>query len=186
MAAQDHTPLSFRGFASFLKTPVLLGGVLAACCFSSCTTAKVPKGVQLAKNFDPLRFEGTWYELARSNHPDQAGLTRVSATYKRNPDGSWLVTDRAWSNAEGIWLGSERKGKNGASQASFKLKHAKPRHIVIIDPEHTMALVCSNTYRQFWIISKNPEPEPTRFDRMISAAQEAGFPVKEAIALPTR
>lgn len=185
MAAQDHTPHPLRGSASFLKTPLLLGSAFAAFCLSSCSST-APKGVVLAKNFDPLRFEGTWYELARTNHPDQAGLTRVSATYKRNSDGSWLVTDRAWSNTEGIWLGSQRSAKSGETPAAFKLKHAKPRNVVLIDPEHTMALVCSDTYRQFWIISKNPEPEPSRFDRMISAAQEAGFPAREVITLPTR
>lgn len=140
----------------------------------------------MAKNFDPLRFEGTWYELARTNHPDEGGLTRVTSTYIRKNDGTWLVTDRAWSNADGAWVGSERAAKPGEFPASLRLKHAKPRNIVLIDSEHTMALVCSNTYRQFWIISKNPDPEPARFDKMLSAAQEAGFPVKEAMVLPTR
>jgi apolipoprotein D and lipocalin family protein len=185
MAAQDHTPQPHRGSASFLKIPLLFGSAFAAFCLSSCSST-TPKGVVLAKNFDPLRFEGTWYELARTNHPDEAGLTRVSANYKRKSDGSWLISDRAWSNAEGMWLGSERKAKSGKSPAVFKLRHANPRNVVVIDPEHTMALACSNTYRQFWILSKNPDPEPGRFDRMISVAQEAGFPVKELITLPTR
>ena len=152
---------------------------------ASCA-ATIPPGVIVAKNFDPLRFEGTWYELARTNHPDEGGLTRVTATYIRKNDGSWLVTDRAWSNASGAWVGSERVAKPGAFPASLRLKHAKPRNIVLIDSEHTMALVCSDTYKQFWIISKNPDPEPARFDKMLAAAQEAGFPVKEAMVLPPR
>jgi len=164
---------------------MLLSGALALLCLSGCAT-KLPKGVTVAKNFDPLRFEGTWYELTRTNHPDQAGLTRITATYKRNSDGSWLITDRAWSNAEGIWRGSERRASAGEHPGSLKVKNAKPRNIVLIDPEHTMALMCSNTYKQFWIISKNPDPEPNRFDKMVAAAQELGFPVKEAIVLPTR
>lgn len=185
MAAQDPSLPSSSSFAFAAKLASLAGSALALLCLTSCAT-KVPAGVVVAKNFDPLRFEGTWYELARTNHPDEAGLTRVTATYKRNSDGSWLVTDRAWSNAEGIWVGSERSAKSGDQPANLKLKNAKPRNVVLIDSDHTMALVCSNTYRQFWIISKNPEPEPNRFDRMITAAQEIGFPVKEAIVLPTR
>jgi apolipoprotein D and lipocalin family protein len=185
MAAQDPSFPSFSSSVFASKLLPMASGALALLSFTGCAT-KIPTGVVVAKNFDPLRFEGTWYELARTNHPDQAGLTRVTSTYKRNSDGSWLVTDRAWSNADGMWVGSQRSAKAGEQPASLNLKHAKPRNIVLIDSDHTMALVCSNTYRQFWIISKNPDPEPARFDRMVAAAQENGFPVKEAIVLPTR
>jgi apolipoprotein D and lipocalin family protein len=185
MAAQDPSSSTSFRTASSIKVTSLMSGALALLCFGGCVT-KIPKGVVAAKNFDPLRFEGTWYELTRTNECGQAGLTRVTATYKRNSDGSWLVTDRAWSNAEGIWLGSERKASAGEHPASLKVKHAPPRNIVLIDSEHTMALMCSNSYKKFWIISKNPEPEPSRFDKMVTAAQELGFPVKEAIVIPTR
>jgi len=173
--------------ASLTGRSLLLGGILALASLSSCSTSKpIPKGVEVAKNFDPLRFEGTWYELARTNHPDEAGLTRVSANYKRNADGTWLVSDRAWNNATGAWVGSQRIAKSEPTPGSFKLKHAKPRNVVFIDSEHSMAVVCSNTYRQFWVISKNPEPDHNRFDRMLALAQDAGFPVKEAFVVPTR
>jgi apolipoprotein D and lipocalin family protein len=169
------------------SSPLLLCGALSLVTLSGCALHRnVPKGVEIAKNFDPLRFEGTWYELARTNHPDEAGLTRVTANYKRLPDNTWLITDRAWSNAEGRWVGSEHIAKTGKFPGSLKSRFGKPRNVVFIDSEHSMAILCSNTYRQFWIISKNPEPEPNRFDRMLALAQEAGFPVKEAIALPTR
>lgn len=185
MAVQDSPLPSSSSSALASKLAIAAGSALGLLCLTGCAT-KVPAGVVLAKNFDPLRFEGTWYELTRTDHPDEAGLTRVTATYKRNADGSWLVTDRAWSNAEGMWVGSQRSAKAGEQPASLRLKNAKPRNVVLIDSEHTMALVCSNTYKQFWIISKNPDPEPNRFDRMVTAAQEIGFPVKEAIVLPTR
>ncbi len=185
MPAKDFLFSSTTGPASNAKVASLLGGALLLMFSTGCAT-KIPTGVIVAKNFDPLRFEGLWYELSRTDSKEEAGLTRVTAQYKRNPDGSWLVTDRAWSNAEGRWLGSERKATAGDSPASLKLKHVKPRNIVLIDSEHTMALMCSNTYRQFWIISKNPDPEPSRFDKMVAAAQELGFPIKEALIIPTR
>ena len=34
------------------------------------------------------RYLGTWYEIARLDHRFERGLTHVSATYSRNPDGS--------------------------------------------------------------------------------------------------
>ena len=167
--------------------PLLLSGFLAAASFSGCTVVShAPRGVEVAKNFDPLRFEGTWYELARTNHPSEAGLTRVTANYRRNPDGTWLITDRAWRNGTGEWVGSQRIAKVDTVPGSFNLKGAKPRNVVFIDAEHTMAVLCGDTYKQFWLISKNPEPDTNRFDRMLALAQEAGFPVKEAFVVPTR
>ncbi len=184
MAVQDRPSHSLRVTFSLPTACSLLSGVVALLTLTGCST--VPKGLETARNFDPLRFEGTWHEIARTNHPDEAGLTRVSTNFKRTPDGNWLLTDRAWSNAEGTWVGGARTAKSGDVPGSFKVRHSKPRYVAMIDSEHTMAVVCSSTINQFWLLSKNPEPDSSRTERMLGLAQEAGFPVKEAFFVPTR
>ena len=37
--------------------------------------------------FDPARFPGTWYEIARYPTPFEAGCERTAATYTMRPDG---------------------------------------------------------------------------------------------------
>lgn len=191
MAAQNHpfTPTSqntssvggLRG--SFLR--VASAGLWSLLALSGCATPKnIPSGLETAKNFDPLRFEGTWHEIVRTNNKEEAGLTRVTTTFKRRQDGSWLLTNRAWKNELGGFVGGTQTATTGATQGSFYVKDGTPKFIVIIDQEHSLALACSTSFKQFWILSKNPDPENSRLERMMSLASEAGFPVKESFFVP--
>jgi len=148
----------------------------------------MPKGIETAKNFDLNKFEGVWYEIARSNNPQEAGLTHVTSQYRRAVDGKWLINTRAWDGANGTWVGSTRISKTPAvgTPASFVLSRGNPRNVVIVDNEHTLALVCGKHYRDFWIISKSPRPDQARLERLMMVALDAGFPVKEAFYVPTR
>jgi apolipoprotein D and lipocalin family protein len=163
-------------------------GSLTLFLFGACKSAPMPKGIETAKNFDLHKFEGIWYEIARSNMAEEAGLTQVTSQYRRAADGKWLINTRAWDGAHGVWLGSTRVSKTPTqgTPASFQLNHGNPRHVVIIDNEHTIALVCGKRYRDFWIISKSPVPDQTRLERLMMVALDAGFPVKGAFFVPTR
>ena len=163
-------------------------GCLATLLLSSCKSTPMPKGIETAKNFDPNKFEGIWYEIARNNNAEEAGLTHVTSQYRRAADGKWLINTRAWDGANGTWVGSTRISVTPATgtPASFKLGHGNPRHVVIIDNDHTLALVCGKYYRDFWIISKSANPDQTRLERLMMVALNAGFPVKDAFYVPAR
>jgi apolipoprotein D and lipocalin family protein len=167
------------GFATITLTALLS--------LSGCATKKtIPAGLETAKNFDPLRFEGTWHQIVRTNTKEEAGLTRVTTTFKRKQDGSWLLVNRAWKNELGSYVGGAQTALAGAKPGTFNVKDGSPKFIVVIDQEHSLALACGETYDRFWILSKNPEPEGGRLERMMSLAADAGFPVKEAFFVPVR
>jgi len=185
----SHHP--FTALKTFLcKNALRSGAVLALTALlplTGCVSAKPPKGVKLANNFDVRRFQGTWHEILRFNHPDEAGLTRVTARYSQQADGKWLVTDRAWQNATGQWVGSTTEIRKPEDHpGTLRLRHNKPRHVVIIDNDHTVALICSTTAQHFSIIAKNLDPDPTRLERVIEQGRAAGFPIKEAFWVPTK
>ncbi|MGL6176771.1 MAG: lipocalin family protein, partial [Vibrionaceae bacterium] len=52
---------------------------------SACTG--MPKGVQPVDNFQLNRYLGTWYEIARLDHPFERGLSDISANYQLDSDG---------------------------------------------------------------------------------------------------
>jgi apolipoprotein D and lipocalin family protein len=187
MAAQVQKFPSSNPFSTLRSAGMVLG-CLSTLFFGACKSAPMPKGIETAKNFDLNKFEGIWYEIARSNNAQEAGLTYATSQYRRAADGKWLINTRAWDGANGIWVGSTRISTTPATgtPASFKLSHGNPRHVVIIDNDHTIALVCGKYYRDFWIISKSPTPDHTRLERLMMVALEAGFPVKEAFYVPTR
>ena len=189
----SHRP--FTALKTFLRKNALpnalrSGAALALTALlplTGCVSTLPPKGVKLANNFDAHRFQGTWHEILRFNHPDEAGLTRVTAKYSQQADGKWFVTDRAWQNATGQWVGSTTEIRNPDQHpGTLRLRHQKPRHVVIIDNDHTLALICSTTAQQFSIIAKNPDPDPTRLERIMEQAKAAGFPIKEAFWVPTK
>jgi apolipoprotein D and lipocalin family protein len=194
MAAQEHpsTPAFHKNVSAhdgFLRaTSAGIVAVSALLALSGCATklGHIPTGLETAKNFDPLRFEGTWHEIVRTNNKEEAGITRVTTTFKRKQDGSWLLTDRGWKNELGGYVESTRTASTGGSPGSFNVKDGAPKFFVVIDQEHTLALACSTSYRHFWILSKNPDPESSRLERMMSLASEAGFPVKESFFVPVR
>ena len=187
MAAKAQKFPTFTPTAQIRTTLVVLGS-FATLLLGACKTAPMPRGIEPAKNFNSQKFEGVWYEIARSNNSPEAGLTHVTSQYRRAADGKWLINMRAWDGANGDWVGSTRTSPTPAAgtPASFKLGHGDARHVVIIDNDHTLALVCGKHYRDFWIISKSPNPEQSRMERLMMVALDSGFPVKEAFYVTTR
>jgi apolipoprotein D and lipocalin family protein len=173
---------------SVLKTAGILTATFATLLLSACKTAPMPRGIETAKNFDMHKFEGIWHEIARSNNKEEAGLTHVTSQYRRARDGKWLINTRAWDVAKGVWVGSSKMSMtpSNGTPASFRLSRGNPRHVVIIDNDHTIALVCGKRYRDFWIISKTPTPDQARLERLMMVALDAGFPVKDAFYVPNR
>lgn len=187
MAAQFQPPTPSPLIFSLRRAGVLLGA-LATLSLGACKIAPAPKGIETAKNFDPLKFEGTWYEIARNNVADEKGFTHVTSQYRRGVDGKWLINTRAWDGFHGAWVGSTHLSPepSAAKPASFMLGRGNPRHVVIVDNEHTIALVCGKRYTDFWIISKSPTPDHSRLERMMMVALNTGFPVKGAFFVPTQ
>jgi len=66
--------------------------LVALALLAGCTG--VPQGLQPVRDFELERYLGTWYEIARLDHPFERGLTDVSATYARRGDGSIDVINR--------------------------------------------------------------------------------------------
>jgi apolipoprotein D and lipocalin family protein len=192
MAAPVQTSLSLqsaRQNVSKKREIRFLGALLLASLLplTGCVSSLPPKGLRTANNFDAHRFQGTWHEILRYNSRDEAGLTRVTSNYRQQADGKWVVTDRAWKNAEGHWVGSTTSIKDpDKSPGTFRLMFHKPRHVIVIDNDHTLALVCGPNQQDFSIISKSTDPDAARLERIMTQAQAAGFPVREAFWVPTK
>ena len=58
----------------------------------------VPQGVTPVR-FEPARYMGEWYSIARLDHSFERGLTNVSATYGLKADGSVSVRNRGFDPA---------------------------------------------------------------------------------------
>jgi len=128
---------------------------------SGCATAP-PPGVNAVSPFDLQRYLGTWFEMARLDHRFERGLSRVSATYSLNADGSMKVLNRGYNREKGAW--SEAEGRalftGDANTGSLKVSFFGPfyggYHVIALDPGYRWAMVIGPDPSYLWILAREP------------------------------
>ncbi|MBB4284769.1 lipocalin family protein [Roseospira goensis] len=160
---------------------LLLGalGALAAC-------TGVPRGVTPVDGFEADRFTGTWYEIMRLDHPFEAGLTNVRATYRLRDDGTVAVFNRGWDPAACAWktIGGTARFREGPQTGSFAVTLTSPipgaLHVVALDREDYRWAMTSGPTRDFlWILARERTlPRETRV-ALMRQARDLGYPVED-------
>ena len=74
----------------------------------ACSTTP-PKGVTPVEGFNAELYLGSWYEIARFNHPFERGLEQVTATYSKRDDGGLKVVNRGFNPKKQRWQESTGK-----------------------------------------------------------------------------
>jgi len=158
-----------------MRTVVVIAlSILAGC-------AQIPDGLRAVEGFDADRYLGTWYEIARLDHRFERGLTNVTATYARRPDGSIDVLNRGFDPEQGRW--DEARGRarfaGAPDVAMLEVSFFGPFYggynVLELDPDYTMALVSGPTLSYLWILARRPDPSRETVDRLVQRARELGF-----------
>jgi apolipoprotein D and lipocalin family protein len=153
---------------------------------SSCTG--IPKGVSPVQGFEPSRYLGTWYEVARLDHSFEKGLDRTSAVYTQRDDGGIDVVNRGYDPAKGKW--KEARGRayfmEDPSVGRLKVSFFRPFYgaynIIMLDrEEYSWSLVCGPSRDYLWILSRTPAMDRHVLDVVVEHARSAGFPVSSLI-----
>ena len=158
-----------------MRTSLVMALLLLAGC------AQIPEGLRAVDGFDADRYLGTWYEVARLDHRFERGLTNVTATYTRRPDGSIDVLNRGFDPEQGRW--DEARGRARFAgppdvamlEVSFFGPFYGGYNVLELDPDYTMALVSGPTLSYLWILARQPDPSREAVDRLVQRAQELGF-----------
>ncbi|MEY2598377.1 MAG: outer rane lipoprotein [Verrucomicrobiota bacterium] len=154
---------------------------------SGCVSA--PAGLNTLTHINPRLFRGTWYVIARLNHPAERGLTRESVSFAPSLAGNrWKVMHYGWRNESGSWEQTNiptipaRAQFRGASMLGlFKGMIPSAVHLVAVDRSYRYALMCGPDYKQFWVLSKEADPSEESVLEMLNEAKAKGFPVEEAL-----
>lgn len=176
-----HTPPFLRWRAAFAVLMLGLAVVLGA-----CSTAP-PAGVSVVSPFDVNRYLGTWLEVARLDHRFERGLSRVSATYRLNDDGSVKVLNRGYNAEKGEW--SEAEGRavftGDSNTGSLKVSFFGPfyggYHVIALDPDYRWAMVIGPDPSYLWILSREAQLPPGVRERLLAQAAQAGVETTELI-----
>ncbi|STS79581.1 outer membrane lipoprotein Blc [Klebsiella pneumoniae] len=69
----------------------------------ACSTPRPPPGVTVVSPFDVQRYLGTWYEIARFDHPFESGLEKVTIAWHPRVDGGLDVVNKGYNPDRGMW-----------------------------------------------------------------------------------
>lgn len=163
----------------FIKTLSLCSVLSALFILSACTS--IPPGVTPVSDFDKSRYLGTWYEIARLDHPFERGLEQISATYSVRDDGGIDVLNQGFEVASGEW--STANGKAyfvgddtvGHLKVSFFGPFYASYVIAQLDEDYQYALVTGPDTDYLWILSRNKVLYPSIIDKLLNFAESKGY-----------
>ncbi|MEM9585003.1 MAG: lipocalin family protein [Pseudomonadota bacterium] len=125
--------------------------------------------------FDPARYAGTWYEIARFPVPFQTGCRDVTATYTPMSNGGFHVVNTCQVD------GAERQIEGfadivgpGRLRVSFEtVPFVKaPYWVLWVDEDYQTAVVGVPSGRAGWILNRSPV---LRADRLKAAREILDF-----------
>ncbi|MCG7565545.1 lipocalin family protein [Pseudoalteromonas sp. CnMc7-15] len=160
---------------------ILLTVVLTAC-------TSVPDKVSPVSPFNLERYMGTWYEIARMPHPFEEGLSRVTATYSQNDDGSVKVINRGFNAEEQQWSQAEGKAKfvgdtnTGHLKVSFFGPFYSSYVVFGLDQKnYQYAYVSGYNTDYAWLLAREKEVDEQRLEDFKEQLRSAGFAVEKLI-----
>ncbi len=154
--------------------------------FLGCTG--VPGGLKPVSGFDMKKYLGTWYEMARLDHPFERGLSNVSAVYTRNDDDTIRVVNKGYDQSNDRWKEALGKARflGDMSVGSLKVSFFGPfysgYHIIALDREHYQyAMVTGPSRSYLWILSRSKTLDESIYQDLTSQAESWGFDTKKLI-----
>jgi apolipoprotein D and lipocalin family protein len=169
-----------------------MGRTIIASIFWVVTTVAgctgIPKGLEPVTDFQPDRYLGKWYEIARLDHSFERHLSNVSATYTREDNGDIRVINRGFNAQTGSWKQIEGRARflEGNTVGSLKVSFFGPfyggYHIIALDrQDYSYAMVAGFSRSYLWILSRIDTLDESIYAKLVSQADAWGFDTGELI-----
>jgi len=172
-----HTSASFRRRVVSSLAALTLGGCVG-----------VPDGLEPVKEFEPERYLGQWYEIARLDHSFERGLSQVTAEYSEKEDGGIRVLNRGFDAAKGEWNEAEGKAYfvGERDEGYLKVSFFGPFYgaYVVFDldrDDYQYSYVAGPNRSYLWLLARTPTVDQAVLDRFLQKAAESGFDTEALI-----
>jgi len=139
-------------------------------------------------NFELQKYLGTWYEIARFDHPFERGLEGTTANYTLRSDGKIKVLNQGFKGSlNGKLKTAEGKAKLASPETprnlkvSFFLNFYAPYNILELDPNYQYVLIGSNSDKYLWILSRTPQLDSTILEQLLEKARTRGYDTSKLI-----
>ena len=171
------------------KRPIRLA-LLALMAALTGACVGLPDGVEPVGDFDPDRYLGKWYEIARLDHSFERGLSNVTANYSLREDGGVRVINRGFDTAKGEWDEAEGRAyfveedDKGFLKVSFFGPFYGSYIVFELDQEnYQYAFISGPNTSYLWLLAREPQIDAALLERFRSRATELGFDLSELIVV---
>jgi apolipoprotein D and lipocalin family protein len=130
------------------------------------------------ENFEANRYLGKWYELGRIENSFERGMTKTTAHYSLNKDGTIKVINAGFDPAKGAYRSAIGKAKFattpnvGALKVSFFGPFYGGYNVVALDKNYQWAIIVGpNPDKYFWILSRKPKLNSSLKSKALSVAK---------------
>jgi len=139
--------------------------------------------------FDPARYLGTWYEVARYPVPFEAGCVKVTAEYAMQDDGNISVLNTC-RNPDGTVKSTIRGTATIVGPGRLKVSFpsvpigASDYWILWIDEGYRTAVVGAPNGRSGWILHRDPKIPADRLNAAREVFDFNGYDVSKLMEVP--
>lgn len=175
-------------------------GIAAAATLVALGAASAGPPVRSVDSFQPDRYAGMWYELARIPNALQARCVGdVTATYRPLDDGALAVVQRCREAGDrfSVLVGRAMPLPGDPSGARMKLSFmpawlrwlpsAQDHHwVVFVDREYHYAVVSDPERRSMHLLSRSPEADAGALAPILLRLKAQRYPVERLVATPQR
>lgn len=157
----------------------ILGLIILMLFVSSCV--EVPDGITPVKNFKVKRFMGTWYEIARLDHPFERGMKSVTANYSIDREGEITIQNSGYMAKQSKWRYSEAKASlvDKKNVGFLKVSYIWPFYdayvVFKLEPDYDYVFVCGKDRSFLWLLSRTQYIDRDIIDEFEEEAKKLGF-----------
>jgi apolipoprotein D and lipocalin family protein len=145
-----------------------------------CTS--VPEGVSPVNEFELSRYLGTWYEIARLDHPFERGLEQITATYTLRDDGGVEVLNKGYNPQKDEWQDALGKAYFVGDQQLGHLKvsffgpfYASYVIFVLDKTDYQYAMITGPDRDYLWILARTPKIDAALLAQLVEQAKTLGY-----------
>lgn len=177
-----------------------LAAIVGAAVLIALGAATAGPPVRTVEQFQPERYAGIWYELARIPNSLQARcIGDVTATYRPLDDGAMSVVQRCREDDDrfSVLVGRAMPLAGDPSRARMKLSYmpawlrwlpsAQDDHwVVFVDPGYRYAVVSDPERRSMHLLSRTPTADAEALAPILTRLKEQRYPIERLVATPQR
>ena len=166
--------------------------LLLCLALAGCAAAPVYRDtdaqISSAAAFDPARYAGRWYEIARYPVPFQDGCVAATADYSLRDDGTIGVVNTCRAGAVDGPVrrveGQARVTGPGRLEVSFNSVPfvRAPYWVLWTDDTYETAVVGLPSGRAGWVLSRTPTIRPDRWKAALEVLDFNGYDTRRLIA----